>query len=304
MYIDIDYNTLIISLPCSYKSTSNLFAMTDEELENLNIYKINSFIQDDMYIGLLYILGTEYIPTTITALPGVVNPGTDVQIIFDQDLIISQIIEKNKYTGKFSNIQNAFLNRPTEDIKTNEPVSITYDYENSYVIAVFGESELLPYTKPSPTKFKYALMCNSPPTLPNLKIGDIVTQNSGFIGEISYIDELRKVIKIINCSNIDLIDRFETLKLNDYDLGPIFCYELYLKSDDIKYVNPHEETLMDLISQNIFLRNLFSHPDLTYITKYDWIVRDEYDSLVKIESNEFDLSEFNKRQITSYGRYV
>lgn len=306
MYIDTELNTILTTLPILYKHTSNFNALSDYELRTLNVYKINSFIEDAAYLDFLSVLGTQYyIDAEITVIPGLINPGDYVQVIINSDRIIQQIINTTGISGKFENVHAAIVNRPTIEQVEPETIQIeeSYDYDQSYVFVIFGQSILSLYTKPSTAKFKYSLMCNAPQSLPKLKIGNIVKQESGFFGTVAYINKSLKLIKLTNCKNIDLIDRLAPLTLDDISLGDVFCYELYLYTNDFTYTEYTEHTPLGLLSQNIQLYNLFSCPELNYINKYNCIVNDEQHALIKIESSVKDLSEYNTRVITNYGRY-
>lgn len=316
MYVDTDFNTLLPSLPNAYKYTSNFDYLSEEELKLFNVYKVESFVEDDAYQDLLAVLGTEfYTQLSISVQCDPASPGVGVQVLLDRDTAISKIKELTGQTDDYATVQDAILNKPVYVPEPPAPVVpdvYVYDYANSYVFVVLGDPELTlvnpnpDIESPTMARFKYVLHNDDPDQMPAISIGDTLTQSGGFSGVVTFIDPVAKVIKLELCTGIDVLDRTAPLLQGTTAVGNVFCYELYLKVlslNDTEWVPP--EDYPEILGANkVTIKVVHTCPALTYTDNYKWFVTDDETTTVKIQMASCDLSMTNVRSMTSYGRYA
>lgn len=316
MYIDTDFNTLLPSLPNAYKYTSNFDYLSNEELKLFNVFKVESFVQNEAYQDLQAILGTEfYTAIPISIIANKQTPSIDVEVVIDRRIAINKIKELTGHSGDYATVQDAILDKEiyvAPEPVVVEPDVVVYDYQNSYVFVVLGTSELSVLNE-SPnieandiSRFKYILNNDDPDQMPQIELGNTLIQTSGFSGTVTYIDAEKKVIKLENCISIESLNRSLPLLLNNNSIGNIFCYELYLKVVSIngeEWIAPIDWPI-ELSNQKITNKILHTNSLLEYKENYKWNVIGDESATVKVEMASCDLSMTNVRSMTEYGRYA
>jgi len=304
MYIDLDTKKLLPVLPLTYKHTSNFSALSDSEINLFNVYKVNSFIQDENYITLREVLSTPYFYSDIISIePGQQEPGTNVKIILDKNLIIKRINETKNQTGNFISAGHAIEGFVVEEIKNvqlerNRPEYSFIDLE-SYIFIWMGKSKLVNNDKKNNNNFKYLLQRTNISTFDNYFKKDFkIYQDTGFEGKISLVDKSFQIIKLENCINIDLID----IKKNFYcdsttiECKDIFSIELYRKIDQFNSKNVILNNINNSLN-NIIIFTVINNEDIELSNTFS-------SGGIKIESEGHNTDSGRSRILNNYGRLV
>ena len=310
MYIDIETQRLLPSLPNIYKYTTNFNSLSEEEMGNLYVYPIESFYEDDNYRDLLELLGTQYIEyDQITLIGGDEEVGKEVKVTLDKQYFINKINTSKGQTGIYPTIARAINNQPVEtkvQASPEEPV-ITYLDSESYIFLCLGTSTLTVKNEDPKTDWSepdeknenrvtYSLTCGKLDSMPTIAVGDTVSQLNGFKAKVDSIDTASQEVKLIECFQMDRLDRTQSLFINDIEIttDKIFAYDRYRK---IKGVSTGEEIVLqgnpELAKEKIF-------PDI--LTTID--LNADLEKLTKIEMTGQDTDMTRERTMNSLGRMV
>tara|TARA_B100000131_G_scaffold214018_1_gene205777 strand:+ start:99 stop:1031 length:933 start_codon:yes stop_codon:yes gene_type:complete len=310
MYIDIGEQRLLPSLPNIYKHTSNFQALTEDELTGFGVYPIESFYEDDNYRNLLELLGTQYIEyDQITLTGGDEEIGKEVKVTLDKQYFINKINTTKGQTGTYPTIARAINNQPVEtkvQASPEEPV-ITYSDSESYIFLCLGTSTLTVKNESPKTdwsepdeknenRITYSLTCGKLDSMPTIAVGDTVSQSNGFQAKVDSIDTASQEVKLIECFQMDRLDKTQSLFINDIEIttDKIFAYDRYRK---IKAVSTGEEIVLqgnsELAKEKIV-------PDI--LTTID--LNAEPNKLTKIEMTGQDTDMTRERTMNSLGRMV
>jgi hypothetical protein len=183
------------------------------------------------------------------------------------------------------------------------------------VFACFGISTLLRPENVSlslpdrPDRCKYTLRQSKLPYLSFPPIGSPVSQEAGFTGELSFVDNGKQIFKIDKCNNIDRINPRLPLMIGDITFYPdeIFCYELYREmlpsevSEEILSEFTHAYLLSNLIRVSVLHTNF----DICYEgSGRVFVCGDESAYLIRIEREAEDTRPDRARELNHYGRLV
>lgn len=310
MYIDLEMQRLLPSLPNIYKHTTNFNSLSEEEMGNLSVYPIESFYEDDNYRNLLELLGTQYIEyDQITLTGGDEEIGKEVKVTLDKQYFINKINTSKGQTGTYPTIARAINNQPVETkVQTphEEPV-ITYLDDSSYIFLVFGTSTLTVKNESPETdwstpdeknenRMTYALTCDKLDSMPTVAVGDTVSQLNGFKSKVESIDTASQVIKLTSCFQIDRLDKTQSVFINDTEItkDKIFAYEPYRK---VKAISTGESITLQ---GNSTLSEAMISPSIITTINLDA----SPEKLTKIEITGQDTDMSRERTMNSQGRLV
>lgn len=299
MYIDTIEGRLLPTIPAFYRYASGFNALSDDELETFGIYRVVSYIQDEFWSDFNAILGTPYFKDIDFRFEaGSENPGENVRIEFDKDASIEAMKSILGRSDEYASLEDVLLDRPIQPIVepqvAPEPV---IDLQTRYIFIVLGNhtlNELATFTDMEADgieRFQYEFVRHPLPVLPEISVGQTVSQLGGFSGVVDFIDEEQQVFKVVSVSG-DLQNDAD-IKVGNINIASqdIFRFEVY--SDALIDGEP-----MDFSHIQSALADLRLKLDMIYPERFP------DGCLVKIELGTIDCSMDREYTITGHGRLL
>lgn len=307
MYIDTQTKLIFGELPEIYneRKISNCNSLTDEELAQLDIFKCSGFVEDEDYSTYLFLSGTEYYKGSYFTFNKVDDKIKVTANISEIKNYLTEVLQRN--FRNYNNIQDMILNFPKSNSTTNitKEEFIEYDYDASYAFIFFGNSTLV-----DQGENKVSLKRIKPTQFPNVKVGDLVEQSTGFSATVSLVIPEKDIIKLTNCKNINLLDRTLPINVGGLTINStdIFAYELYLMAGFVNKKPVPKDYSRNLAGQKfneLLFRTLYTTPELTYLENYSFRLTDETKTFYHVDTN---VDKFTSKPgqrnyiITDYGR--